>query len=97
MIGDENAQDLANAIDMFRERAFELSDIEVWKTIVESATSGAIVGAAGGPLGSAGGAFLGFLGGLAQALVGVCEQDKWHEIENFLSDLLNSPLIPKST
>ncbi|MBU7025708.1 MAG: hypothetical protein HXS48_02110 [Theionarchaea archaeon] len=97
VVGTENAQDLVNAIDAFREKAFELSDANVGKAIAEGAATGVAAGAAGGPFGAAAGAVIGAIAGVAQALGAVCERDKWHEIENFLSDLIGSPLIPKPT
>ena len=74
-----------------------MSDIHVGKTILESAGAGATAGAITGPWGSAAGAIIGAVVGIASALVSVAEQDKWNEIQNFISDLLMSPNIPKSS
>jgi hypothetical protein len=97
VVGDENDQDLVNAIDIFRERAFVLGDAKVGKIVMEGAAAGAAAGAFGGPPGLTAGAIIGAIAGGLSALLAVAEQDKWHEIENFLSDLIGSSLLPKPT
>jgi RHS repeat-associated protein len=83
-VGKENEKDLAEAVDILRDKVHELGNENPLKAVA----AGALLGAAGGYAFSGAGALAGAVGG---ALVGVLgsmsDNSKWNSRENFLADL----------
>jgi hypothetical protein len=98
VVGDENDQDLANALDTLKDRIHDLGDQNKWEMLGKGILYGAIIGGisvpiVGIPLGIGFGAVTGFF----MAAFTACENEKWNDWCYFLGELLNDAQIPKPT
>jgi len=98
VVGEENAQNLANALDMLKDKTHDLGDQSKGEIIAKGAVAGGITGGIAVPIvGIPFGIGFGIGAGAVTAAFTACESDKWNDLSFFLGELLNSAQIPKPT